>query len=395
MFSHSTVKEGATPAQSFNILTWQQIEGTECAKNIFPVIQYVLYSKKKMREEGLESLLPGCNVSFYDLHDGKMLYLLTQHSLWSRRHHPFLLCKCRRGEGVVNSENECKILSHDEQVKLWGRSLRRWEDKIRRSGPDNYSIQNHRDWIDLNNFGVSHFGLHPTKFPRESIRFDVFHLRCAITRRLMVCLRNFMMKTTPYIMKQFSSLISNKKFWSDHNVLIWNMNRPFTSFIGSELLKFIKNSPVIISFLKENFCATPSLKDLCDGLQVWSEITPFLVIVDIEDVQDYEKELQKFTANLKLFYAIGCRSFITKNSATPGDDETFYLHTLRFYMPMVAQHTLKVHGMGLGIFTMQGYERRNKESKNTLRRFGNSKGNIVESNLKRLWDIFHYEQNAF
>ena len=64
-------------------------------------------------------------------------------------------------------------------------------------------------------------------------------------------------------------------------------------------------------------------------------------------------------------------------------------------MPMLALRTLKKHRMGLGIFTMQGYERRNKESKNTLRRFGNSKGNIVQTNLKRLWDIFHYEQNAY
>lgn len=276
---------------------------------------------------------------------------------------------------------------------FWERSERRWKDKISRSGPEAYSIQKHRDWIDVNNFGVSHFGLHPTTLPRECIRFDVFHLRCAVTRRLMTCLRKFMMKTTPDLMKRFSELIH--KFWSDHNVMIWNMNRPFTSFIGLELLQFIKNSDVIIAFLKEHFCETQILKDLCDGLQVWNELTPFLVIVDIDDVQCYENELQTFTANLKLFYDIGKRSFMTKNSATPGDDETFYLHTLRFYIPMVAQHTLKEHGMGIGIFTMQGYERINKESKNIFRRFGNSKGNLIESNLKRVFDIFHYEQNAF
>lgn len=80
MFSHSTVKDGATPAQSCNILTWQQIEGPECAQNIFPVIKSVFERKKILREEGLESLLPGCNVSLYDLHDGKCcICLLSIH----------------------------------------------------------------------------------------------------------------------------------------------------------------------------------------------------------------------------------------------------------------------------------------------------------------------------
>ena len=38
LFCLSTLESGATPAQSFNILTWQQMEGTECAKTLFPAI---------------------------------------------------------------------------------------------------------------------------------------------------------------------------------------------------------------------------------------------------------------------------------------------------------------------------------------------------------------------
>lgn len=71
------------------------------------------------------------------------------------------------------------------------------------------------------------------------------------------------------------------------------------------------------------------------------------------------------------------------------------MHTLRFYMPMLSKKTLNLQGMGLGVFTMQGYECRNKESKNTLKRFGNSKGNILESNMKILWDIFYHGKNAY
>ena len=51
------------------------------------------------------------------------------------------------------------------------------------------------------------------------------------------------------------------------------------------------------------------------------------------------------------------------------------------------------HGLGLGIYTMQGFERRNKESKNVMNRFSNGVGNIVVSNLKRLWDVFNDNKN--
>ena len=45
-------------------------------------------------------------------------------------------------------------------------------------------------------------------------------------------------------------------------------------------------------------------------------------------------------------------------------------------MLMIVEETLQKHQMGLEIFTMQGFERRNKESKNTLQRFCNMKGNF-------------------
>ena len=80
--------------------------------------------------------------------------------------------------------------------------------------------------------------------------------------------------------------------------------------------------------------------------------------------------------------------------ATPGDDETFYMHVLRFYLPQIAKKTLTDHELGLGIWTMQGFERRNKESKHTLKRFSNNKGNVLIPNIRRLWDIYYHEHTA-
>ena len=59
-------------------------------------------------------------------------------------------------------------------------------------------------------------------------------------------------------------------------------------------------------------------------------------------------------------------------------------------MLSVADTTFERHKTGVGIFTMQGFERRNKESKTTLRRFSNYTGNVLISNLCRVWDIFAY-----
>ena len=104
--------------------------------------------------------------------------------------------------------------------------------------------------------------------------------------------------------------------------------------------------------------------------------------------------MAEFIGDIKLFYEVGGRTFLTKSSADIGGDETFYLHCLRFYMPRIAKETYEKHNLGLGTFTMQGFEKQNKESKHTLKRFCNGKGDILKPNMKRLFDVFHCEHNA-
>ena len=110
------------------------------------------------------------------------------------------------------------------------------------------------------------------------------------------------------------------------------------------------------------------------------------------DAEKYEHELQEFDMLVQKLYEYGSKCFLTKNIC--GDQETFYMHCLRFYLPRIAKDTWSKHKLGIGVFTMQGYERRNKESKNTLRRFSNRRGNIVVPNMKRLWDVFAHGQTA-
>ena len=42
-----------------------------------------------------------------------------------------------------------------------------------------------------------------------------------------------------------------------------------------------------------------------------------------------------------------------------GDKEKFYMHALRHYTIKHAQDTWKKYKLGVGIFTMEGFERRN------------------------------------
>lgn len=131
-------------------------------------------------------------------------------------------------------DHVCEQLTHEEQIKYYERSQRRWVKK--RESPDgmSYTTSNHRDWVDEFNFGVSHLGMHPNKLPRDDIRFDIFHLRSAITKRLMTYVRKFILSQTCQVMKTFESQVLTK-IWKSYHILVWTLNKQFNSFTGEEV----------------------------------------------------------------------------------------------------------------------------------------------------------------
>ena len=91
-------------------------------------------------------------------------------------------------------------------------------------------------------------------------------------------------------------------------------------------------------------------------------------------------------------YHFGAKNILKDN------DETFYFHCLRYYMPKLAQTTFEEVGLGLGVFGMQGFERRNKESKNTFKRFttaNRTSDALLVNNVSRLLKVFLYDINAY
>ena len=63
------------------------------------------------------------------MHDGKMDYAITQSSLWNRKHTPFLLFKCKRGDTVRNADRVCELITHDEYVELNEKLSKKWHKK--------------------------------------------------------------------------------------------------------------------------------------------------------------------------------------------------------------------------------------------------------------------------
>ena len=63
------------------------------------------------------------------MHDGKIVYALIQRALWNRKHTPFLLCKCKRGDAVRNADHVCELIDHDEYLIL--------NEKLSNSGTEN------------------------------------------------------------------------------------------------------------------------------------------------------------------------------------------------------------------------------------------------------------------
>ena len=62
------------------------------------------------------------------------------------------------------------------------------------------------------------------------------------------------------------------------------------------------------------------------------------------------KEMTEFNTNLKLFYKAGECTFLTKNKIAVGDDETFYLHRLPFYLPKFVEKPFTEHNLEIRIF---------------------------------------------
>ena len=101
--------------------------------------------------------------------------------------------------------------------------------------------------------------------------------------------------------------------------------------------------------------------------------------------EEYISQLNQFRSDVCELYKWGRLTFLR-------EDEPFYFHCLRFYIPDIAHQTYETHKLGVGIYNMQGFERRNKESKRFLNTCCNNntknKKSLLTNNVRRLLRLY-------
>ena len=102
---------------------------------------------------------------------------------------------------------------------------------------------------------------------------------------------------------------------------------------------------------------------------------------------DYLDEVKVFEKNAKVFFEAGKKSFLS-NGTNIGAKETSYMHILRYITGPLAKLTFERHGVGIGVFTLQGYERRNLESKFIFVRHTNKLNNFLIQILRKFTENF-------
>ena len=100
MTCKSTIESGQSTSTSFGILTWMQLKCAEKREYMFPILR-TLYKEKSQ----LKVMDEYKDIEFVDMHDQKMSYMLTQHSLWNRVNYFALACKCKKCEGVQKNDD--------------------------------------------------------------------------------------------------------------------------------------------------------------------------------------------------------------------------------------------------------------------------------------------------
>jgi len=194
-------------------------------------------------------------------------------------------------------------------------------------------------------------------------------------------------KHTYKLREKFSKKLMD--FLTDKKVMIWKLNKPIDSYIGDELKKFLKNAGKLVAWATDNkLCSrtNPEWKNMCEALKLWPSIYDFVLKAKVDN--NYLNEIKTFKKNVKKFYNYGRYSFLCGDDGVDGQMETAYMHILRYNIAHFAKLTFDRHKLGVGVFTLQGYERRNKESKIIFANHTNSRGNVCLSTMKGLNNKF-------
>ena len=228
---------------------------------------------------------------------------IMQHSKWNRKHHPFILCKCKRGDAVKNLENHtCQIIIDEDQIKYYNKSATKFEQCYSNTcSRDN--LKKHCDWADKKNYGITHFGLHPKLLPNSRVAFDNLHNRLSNVRKFWDYVRNHVDVHGYDLQEKFTNIL--KKELSDYYVQCHDAGKSLAVMHGEQINSFIILTPVIINFLKQSFELTSKLNSIIEMLETHPLIDKFLRIARVidanADLNTQEEQKLKCENDFKVF----------------------------------------------------------------------------------------------
>ena len=203
--------------------------------------------------------------------------------------------------------------------------------------------------------------------------------------------RKIMLKQSTNLQNKFTTdVLCN--FWWHFRVYYWDNKLDFSSFKGNELFKFVSNSDSVSQFLSKNVIQNDEITALLGVLGLLKPIFGVITITYIDEKSKCINQLDHFKKNVKLMVKYGENVFLANGKVT------FYLQYLRLYVPQLVQVNYKRHKLGLGIFSMQGFKQKNKESKSAIDRFATLNrwsNKLLGNNVRRLLQVYLYKMNAY
>ena len=187
------------------------------------------------------------------MHDAKFSYMMIQCSAWSRKYYPYAACACLRGAGRL-SGHVCSLFTPEEYRELWQKSERRMSSQAILSAMQSsgrYTKEDHRNWVDEYNKGVSHLGVPPSSWSIESLVWDVFHGRCNYVKLQVKYIHTLMEGDYESIDRFVTFLLLNMKTWTSFEVKPWLNNETNSRLKGRNTKEFTRNTHLVCQKLKE------------------------------------------------------------------------------------------------------------------------------------------------
>ena len=157
-----------------------------------------------------------------------------------------------------------------------------------------------------------------------------------------------------------------KECWGAFYVDCYESYKSLNVIHGKHVNEFIQDLiPETVKFLNEHVENTKVTRNLITLVTEWRELSRIISITMFENDEEYLNTVKLFKTSVKNFKKAAIHTIF---AATSGDDdfdskkENLYCHVLTEYLLPILKKTYNDYGLGLGIFSMQGMERINKES---------------------------------